>query len=176
MFLDESEFDMDNPFAAHGRNNEKDGLGYSGSTSRPSTASSRGMAGQGYNSLDMTRGRHSLTAGRGLGDSISTRDTDREDDSLANSGGFKDRSLDEYEDYSRGGGSGNSRARMLAQQRDIQLKKRMSAVQAGGMVRSSFENPLAMPNKPPSRPQTVETQFTPAVRQFSAPKSISNSE
>jgi hypothetical protein len=26
----------------------------------------------------------------------------------------------------------NSRARMLAQQRDIQLKKRMSAVQAGG--------------------------------------------
>ena len=52
-------------------------------------------------------------------------------------------------------GQGNSRARMLAQQREIQSKRRASAAASGGMIRSSQEN-----------------QFTPAVRQFSAPKSV----
>ena len=52
-------------------------------------------------------------------------------------------------------GQGNSRARMLAQQREIQSKRRASAAASGGMIRSSQDN-----------------QFTPAVRQFSAPKSV----
>lgn len=39
-----------------------------------------------------------------------------------------------------------------------------------GMVRSSFDNPLALPGK--SSRNMGETQSTPAVRQFSAPKAV----
>jgi hypothetical protein len=56
-------------------------------------------------------------------------------------------------------------ARVLAQQREIQLKKRQSSLQSSGMIRSSAEN-LRMNN-------ISENQFTPAVRQFSAPKQFS---
>ena len=65
-------------------------------------------------------------------------------------------------------GSSASRARMLAQQRDIQLKKRQSSLQGGGMVRSSRE---AVAGASPLKP-TSEQQFTGAVRQFSAPKAV----
>ena len=60
----------------------------------------------------------------------------------------------------------SSRARMLAQQRDLQLKKRQSAAQSAGMVRSSID---AKPNSPVRK---ADEQFTPAVRQFSAPKTL----
>jgi hypothetical protein len=40
-----------------------------------------------------------------------------------------------------------------------------------GMIRSSFENPLALPGKTSSRSVT-EAHSTPAVRQFSAPKAV----
>ena len=65
------------------------------------------------------------------------------------------------------GGDGSSRARMLAQQRDIQLKRRSSAAQSGNMIRSvEVDTRGGGPN--------THSQFTPAVRQFSAPKSIND--
>eukprot|EP00600_Ochromonadales_sp_CCMP1393_P001545 CAMPEP_0174990348 /NCGR_PEP_ID=MMETSP0004_2-20121128/21268_1 /TAXON_ID=420556 /ORGANISM="Ochromonas sp., Strain CCMP1393" /LENGTH=510 /DNA_ID=CAMNT_0016243939 /DNA_START=163 /DNA_END=1692 /DNA_ORIENTATION=- len=71
----------------------------------------------------------------------------------------------------RGGAGGNSaansRARMLAQQRELQLKKRQSNVLSGGMVRSSIDSSNG--GGSPFR-QSGDSQFTPAVRQFSAPK------
>ena len=80
-------------------------------------------------------------------------------------------------------GSGGGRARMLAQQREIQvgrpdcsptaltvskLKKRQAALQAGGMVRASNDG------RPSS--SAGSAQFTPALRQFSAPKSVADTE
>lgn len=74
---------------------------------------------------------------------------------------------DDMEDLSLGGGALNSagglgtssasRARMLAQQRELQLKKRQSTA-SSGMVRSSIDK-----TDTPSA-----SNFT--VRQFSAPK------
>jgi len=57
---------------------------------------------------------------------------------------------------------------MLAQQRELQLKKRESANASGGMVRSSLDNPESIFRMGGSS----DSQFTPAVRQFSAPKSV----
>ena len=60
------------------------------------------------------------------------------------------------------GSPSSSRARMLAQQRDIQLKNRQKAMQSGGMIRSSLDEMRS----------SADSQFTPAVRQFSAPKTV----
>lgn len=60
----------------------------------------------------------------------------------------------------------NGRARVLAQQREIQLKKRQSNLLSGGMVRSSLDSAGA----PSPFRQSTDSQFTPALRQFSAPK------
>lgn len=60
---------------------------------------------------------------------------------------------------------------MLAQQRELQLKKRESANAAGGMIRSSVDNPESIFRMGGSS----DHQFTPAVRQFSAPKSLKDS-
>jgi tubby-related protein 1 len=57
---------------------------------------------------------------------------------------------------------------MLAQQRDLQLKRRETAAVSGGMVRSSLENVDTIFRLGAS----ADNQFTPAVRQFSAPKSV----
>lgn len=107
------------------------------------------------------------------------RDRDRDTASRGNSGGYGTRpntsqsltvSLTEFEDDDLGdlsaalgsaGGLGtpsSSRARMLAQQREIQLKKRQNNIQSG-MIRSSVDSSV-----------DKSAQFTPAVRQFSAPK------
>jgi hypothetical protein len=107
----------------------------------------------------------------------------------------EDEDDDDLPAFRSAGGLGtpaNSRARMLAQQREIQLKKRQSNVQSGGfiysclsfyqydkttkqilifcigMIRSSVESVVA---SSPMRNST-ENQFTPAIRQFSAPKSV----
>lgn len=96
--------------------------------------------------------------------------------SLTDTGNFSKQDLDIGDDDSSGGlGSagglgtpGSSRARMLAQQRDIQLKKRQQLVQNGGMVRSSQE--------PTSPVKITDKQFTPSVRQFSAPKAVLESD
>ena len=61
----------------------------------------------------------------------------------------------------------SSRARMLAQQRELLMKKRQDALESGGMVRSSTESSGNSPLR-----KSAEHQFTPAVRQFSAPKSV----
>lgn len=58
----------------------------------------------------------------------------------------------------------SSRARMLAQQRELQMKKRQSQMQNSGMVRSSVESS--------NSPVKNDGQFTPAARQFSAPKAV----
>jgi hypothetical protein len=57
---------------------------------------------------------------------------------------------------------------MLAQQREIQLKKRQTAMSSGGMIRSSVET-ITSSSPGPAR---MDSQFTPAVRQFSAPKAL----
>mmetsp|Transcript_23843 Transcript_23843/g.34969 ORF Transcript_23843/g.34969 Transcript_23843/m.34969 type:complete len:683 (+) Transcript_23843:159-2207(+) len=82
---------------------------------------------------------------------------------------------DEMEELSLGGSglgsaggigtSSASRARMLAQQREINMKKRQSSAQSG-MVRSSVDSPL----------DSSKGQFTPTVRQFSAPKTVLQTE
>eukprot|EP01032_Pedospumella_encystans_P019660 gene19660-22358_t len=54
----------------------------------------------------------------------------------------------------------NGRARVLAQQREIQLKKRQSNLLSGGMVRSSLESTGA----PSPFRQSTDNQFTPALR------------
>ena len=78
-----------------------------------------------------------------------------------------DKSIDDKDSsFDADGNDGSSRARMLAQQRDIQLKRRSSAAQSGNMIRSIDLGPSS------SRGPT--NQFTPAVRQFSAPKSIND--
>ncbi len=64
----------------------------------------------------------------------------------------------------------NSRARMLAQQRELQLKKRQNQIQTGGMVRSSIDTTVSAPS-----PAKSDGQFTPAIRQFSAPKALRES-
>ena len=90
----------------------------------------------------------------------------------------KDQEYDDDDDggdddgFDGSGGSGGisqsaSRARMLAQQREILMKKRQDALETGGMIRSSLD---ASGNSPVRR--SSEHQFTPAVRQFSAPKSV----
>jgi hypothetical protein len=56
---------------------------------------------------------------------------------------------------------------MLAQQREIQLKRRAAQMQSAGMVRSSQDN-----DSPYNR--EGGNQFTPAPPQFSAPKASSN--
>ncbi len=90
---------------------------------------------------------------------------------------------------SRGGNSGggnfggnapgtpsSSRARMLAQQRELQLKKRQNNINGSGMIRSSVETATAGNNSVNSSvsslKQSTDGQFTPAIRQFSAPKSV----
>ncbi len=65
----------------------------------------------------------------------------------------------------------SSRARMLAQQRELQLKKRQNQVQTGGMIRSSIDSASNTPSKGSSN----DGQFTPAIRQFSAPKAVRES-
>jgi hypothetical protein len=87
---------------------------------------------------------------------------------------------DDYDDDDGilGSGAGqSSRARMLAQQRERQLRKRQSAAQAGGMVRSSVDKigSPALSTLNSSHDRGNESQFTPAVRQFSAPKSMKDS-
>ena len=62
----------------------------------------------------------------------------------------------------------SSRARMLAQQRELQLKKRESVTSTGGMIRSSVDGADALR-------RSSEHRFTPAVRQFSAPKAVKDS-
>ena len=76
--------------------------------------------------------------------------------------------LDDWgeEDELDGIDNSSSRARMLAQQRDLQLKKRQSAAQSNGMVRSSLDAKQSSPVR------MGDEQFTPAVRQFSAPKTL----
>ncbi len=69
------------------------------------------------------------------------------------------------------GAPSSSRARMLAQQRELQLKKRETANASGGMVRSSLDNPESIFRMGGGS----DNQFTPAVRQFSAPKSVKDS-
>jgi hypothetical protein len=69
-----------------------------------------------------------------------------------------------------GESSNNSRARMLAQQREIQMKRRASAVQTGGMVRSSLDSATTSGVNPMKR--ASDTQFTPSLRQFSAPRAV----
>jgi hypothetical protein len=64
----------------------------------------------------------------------------------------------------------SSRARMLAQQRELQLKKRQNQVQSGGMIRSSIDSAGT-----PSKGSSNDGQFTPAIRQFSAPKAVRES-
>ena len=62
----------------------------------------------------------------------------------------------------------SSRARMLAQQREIQLKRRQSQMQSAGMVRSSRDS-----GNNDSYDRGESSQFTPAPPQFSAPKAAS---
>mmetsp|Transcript_11080 Transcript_11080/g.15276 ORF Transcript_11080/g.15276 Transcript_11080/m.15276 type:complete len:669 (-) Transcript_11080:223-2229(-) len=73
----------------------------------------------------------------------------------------------------------SSRARMLAQQRELQLKKRQTnMLSGGGMVRSSVDTVTAntgqssVTSSLTSLKQSTDGQFTPAIRQFSAPKSV----
>jgi hypothetical protein len=75
--------------------------------------------------------------------------------------------------YTAGGlnSASSSRARMLAQQREIALKKRQNSISSGGMVRSSLDSNLPT-NSPARISNNNDGQFTPAVRQFSAPKSV----
>lgn len=71
----------------------------------------------------------------------------------------------------------SSRARMLAQQRELQLKKRQNNITGSGMVRSSLDTAATGGNGSVnsslnSLKQSTDGQFTPAIRQFSAPKSV----
>jgi hypothetical protein len=67
-----------------------------------------------------------------------------------------------------GDSASSSRARMLAQQRDLQIKRRASAAQSGGMIRSSIDSTSGVnPMK-----KSIDGQFTPSLRQFSAPKAV----
>lgn len=61
----------------------------------------------------------------------------------------------------------SSRARMLAQQRELQRARRQSSLQSGGVVRSSVDSAGSS--------GATGQQFTPAIRQFSAPKSVKES-
>ena len=87
------------------------------------------------------------------------------------SGALRGNSKDQdEEDGDFGGGVSqvsSSRARMLAQQRDVLMKRRQDALEAGGMVRSSNDSSSNSPLR-----KSADNQFTPAVRQFSAPKSV----
>jgi hypothetical protein len=84
------------------------------------------------------------------------------------SNGLRVEELDNFDDgdaFGSAGGLGaesSSRARMLANQRDIQLKARQKAMASGGMIRSSLDEVRT----------SADSQFTPAVRQFSAPKTV----
>lgn len=82
--------------------------------------------------------------------------------------------MDDFDadDFSDGvfGDSASSRARALAQQRELQLKKRSDAAQTSGMIRSSIDG------KSNISVRLSTEQFTPAVRQFSAPKSFKDSD
>ena len=78
----------------------------------------------------------------------------------------------------------SSRARMLAQQREIQLKKRQSLIENGGMIRSSLDKNDDNDNDDGSKGissnisqlrKSQAAQYTPAVRQFSAPKAVKES-
>ncbi|RYY74689.1 hypothetical protein EON63_19470 [archaeon] len=62
---------------------------------------------------------------------------------------------------------------MLAQQRELQLKKRQSAVQSGGMMRSSLDSVGS--GSPMLGSGGGGGQFTPALRQFSQPKTLRDS-
>ena len=64
----------------------------------------------------------------------------------------------------------SSRARMLAQQRELQLKKRHAAIQSSGMMRSSADGPIG--EQAAQEDKKKDNKFTPAVRQFSAPKAV----
>jgi len=66
------------------------------------------------------------------------------------------------EDNTAGGifaGSTSSRARLFSQQRSLMSKKRQNQLQNEGMIRRSGNN-------------SADEQYTPAIRQFSAPKTI----
>lgn len=64
------------------------------------------------------------------------------------------------------GTSSASRARFLAQQRELNLKKQQQKIAQSGMIRSSVE----------STTESSSGQFTPSVRQFSAPKAVRETE
>ena len=68
------------------------------------------------------------------------------------------------------GTGASSRARMLAQQRELQLKKRHAAIQSSGMIRASADGPIG--DLAAQEDKKKDNKFTPAVRQFSAPKAV----
>ena len=68
------------------------------------------------------------------------------------------------------GTGASSRARMLAQQRELQLKKRHAAIQSSGMIRASADGPIG--DVAAQEDKKKDNKFTPAVRQFSAPKAV----
>ena len=106
---------------------------------------------KGFKRRDLSPKREALTSKYG-GGNLRMEDVDDDDAAFGSAGGL--------------GVESNSRARMLAQQRDIQLKNRQKAMQSGGMIRSSLDE---------VRSSADSSQFTPAVRQFSAPKTVKDS-
>ena len=90
---------------------------------------------------------------------------------------FDDDDLPAFRSNSNADAPSSSRARMLAQQREIQMKKRQSSMVSGGMIRSSVESNGSVGNSNNSinLKQSVDSQITPAVRQFSNPKSLKDS-
>lgn len=59
----------------------------------------------------------------------------------------------------------------MAQRRELEMKKRQSS-SGPGMIRSSLDGRNHILSSPPS----ISGQFTPAMRQFSTPKSVSLSQ
>jgi hypothetical protein len=186
MFLDESAFDVDdtptmivpklstsNPVPSIGGGGRYGNAAASSDFSRPGSS-----AGLGGTSSSTSSSLHAAMALMNV------------DDDMGNG------------DSSPNPSGANSRARMLAQQRELQLKKRQSAIQSGGMfslylffanelliccfrsvrvgmVRSSIDNDeggssfrAPMGSSGASSVNSSTSQFTPAIRQFSAPKAV----
>eukprot|EP01035_Chromulina_nebulosa_P019855 gene19855-25805_t len=148
MFIDESAFDIDDDERVRGNG--------SSSNHRPTTSNSS----IDFSSNGRYGGRSSVTSMSTGISRMSVNEIDRESSEETNGPmGIAEAS--------------SSRARMLAQQREIQMKKRQSAVQSGGMIRSSIDK---LPARGNVNRSSIDSQFTPAVRQFSAPKSFRDSE
>lgn len=144
MFLDETAFEVDNGF------NSTD---FNRSSSNNRTAGSFELGTGRYGN---STSRPSTASNSSASLAVTCLEEDQEGDMTA---------------YGSAGGIGtpsSSRARMLAQQREIQLKRRQSSMQSGGMIRSSLENSSS--NVPSPVAKVIDTQLTPALRQFSAPK------